>query len=390
MAFPKAPFQSIIADTTSKVFGVWQQWFDRVQFVLNAVTSSGRTVDRPTDNLYVGQQFFDTDLNQEVFWNGTAWFTSGNGSITIGSTTTGDPGTDASVVNVGTASNAILAFTIPAGVSGSPADYPYPNTGIPVSTGTAWTSSKNVPNGAIVGTTDAQTLSNKIISDDLTIQGNLGVGASPIYDVDVIGDINFTGTLRIAGNPGSSGQVPTSTGAGGMTWTAAGASALKYGSFYDTSTTQSASTTTDTYPVRLNTSPLSNGVSISNDSFGNPTKIVIANSGIYNIQYSIQFANNDTQLHDVNVWLRSNNETYVGDVIWSNSRYSITSSHGGTPGYTIAAINYVVYVSGGNFLQLVWQTTDLNVQMYSLAATGPTPHIPQTPCVIVTVTQAGI
>lgn len=39
-------------------------------------------------------------------------------TITIGTTTTGDPGTEASVVNSGTATNAILDFTIPQGPTG--------------------------------------------------------------------------------------------------------------------------------------------------------------------------------------------------------------------------------------------------------------------------------
>lgn len=39
----------------------------------------------------------------------------------------------------------------------------YPSEGIPVSTGTAWGTSKTAPNGDVVGTSDAQTLSNKTL-----------------------------------------------------------------------------------------------------------------------------------------------------------------------------------------------------------------------------------
>jgi hypothetical protein len=79
MAFPKAPFQSAISDGASKVFGIWQQWLDRVQLILNAVTNSGPTAGRPTSDLYVGQPYFDTDLGQQVIWNGTAWTFCGSG-----------------------------------------------------------------------------------------------------------------------------------------------------------------------------------------------------------------------------------------------------------------------------------------------------------------------
>lgn len=44
---------------------------------------------------------------------------AGPATITVGNTTTGDPGTIASVTNVGTNENAILNFTIPAGVQGA-------------------------------------------------------------------------------------------------------------------------------------------------------------------------------------------------------------------------------------------------------------------------------
>ena len=42
---------------------------------------------------------------------------TGPATITVGQTTTGNPGTNASVTNVGTNENAILNFTIPAGMT---------------------------------------------------------------------------------------------------------------------------------------------------------------------------------------------------------------------------------------------------------------------------------
>ena len=40
----------------------------------------------------------------------------------------------------------------------------YPGAGIPVSTGSAWGTSKTAPSGAIVGTTDSQSLTNKSVN----------------------------------------------------------------------------------------------------------------------------------------------------------------------------------------------------------------------------------
>lgn len=38
-----------------------------------AAVASGTTEQRPTENLVVGQQYFDTTLGVPVFWNGTEW-----------------------------------------------------------------------------------------------------------------------------------------------------------------------------------------------------------------------------------------------------------------------------------------------------------------------------
>ena len=348
MSFPKAPFQSIIADSTSKVFGVWQQWFDRTQAVLNAVTSSGRTIDRPTGNLYVGQQFFDTDLNQEVFWNGTTWTTSGNGSTTVGTTTTGAPGTDASVVNVGTPTSAVLDFTIPRGDTGA--------TG---------------PIGATGATGSAAT-----VNVGSTITGAPGTNSV----------VNNSGTSSAAvlnfiiprGNTGATGPQGPQGPAGPVSY-------ASYGSFYDT-TTQTAASTTTAYPILINTTAEAIDLSIQNDTSSNPTLITFAVAGVYNIQYSIQFTNSDTSIHNVNVWLRKNGTTSADDIAYSNSLYAITSKHGGINGQTIAAINYVLSLNAGDYLQLMWQTQSTQVYLETIAA-GTTPTTPVSPAIILTACQ---
>jgi len=346
MSFPKAPFQSIIADSTSKVFGVWQQWFDRTQAVLNAVTSSGRTIDRPTGNLYVGQQFFDTDLNQEVFWNGTTWTTSGNGSVTVGTTTTGAPGTDAAVVNVGTSTSAVLDFTIPAGATGA--------TG-----STGKTGANGLSSTVNVGTTITGAAgTNAVVT-------NSGTSSDAV--------LNF---IIPRGN----------TGAQGPMGPAGPVSYASYGSFYDTNASQTAANTTTAYPIKINTTAEAIDVSIANDLSGDPTLITFAVAGVYNIQYSLQFTNTDTQIRNVNVWLRKNDTGSTGDVAYSNSLYAITSKHGSINGQMIAAINYVLSLNAGDYLQLMWQPESTNVYIETISA-GTTPTTPVTPGVILTACQ---
>lgn len=75
MSFPKAPFQSTIQGATSLVSAVWQQWFDRVQGVLEFVTGATPSNARPSKNLFTGATNWDTDLNAPAWWNGQQWVT---------------------------------------------------------------------------------------------------------------------------------------------------------------------------------------------------------------------------------------------------------------------------------------------------------------------------
>ena len=100
--------------------------------------------------------------------------------------------------------------------------------------------------------------------------------------------------------------------------TAAFTDSTPYGAFQD-STDQTAASTTAGYAVKFNTTDFSNGVTVSNDS-----RLNVKSYGIYNVQFSLQFANTDTQIHDVDIWFRKNGT----DIANSNSRFSIPNPDG--------------------------------------------------------------
>ena len=81
----------------------------------------------------------------------------------------------------------------------------------------------------------------------------------------------------------------TLTGAGVLNNTATPTPTGYYGAFQD-NTTQTAVSANTAYAVKLNTTDLTNGVSVVNDGSGNPTRITLANTGIYNIQFSLQLS----------------------------------------------------------------------------------------------------
>ena len=154
---------------------------------------------------------------------------------------------------------------------------------------------------------------------------------------------------------------------------------IPYGAFQD-STDQTAASTTAAYAVTYNTTDYSNGITLSNSS-----RLNVTSPGVYNIQFSIQLANKDTQIQDVDVWFRKNGT----DVAASNSKFSVPNSHGGTDGHLIAALNFFIELVANDYIQLTWATTSTQVTIEQLPAqTSPTR--PTTPSVIVTMTYVSM
>ena len=135
-----------------------------------------------------------------------------------------------------------------------------------------------------------------------------------------------------------------------------------YGAF-QSGVDQTATANTATI-MTFNVTDYSNDVSMISSS-----KITVVNSGVYNLQWSGQFENVDTQLHDASVWIRVNG----ADVVGSNSLISVPNKHGGVNGHTIAAWNYFVQLNAGDYVELWWSTDDTQVSLqYYAAGTGPT------------------
>lgn len=151
-----------------------------------------------------------------------------------------------------------------------------------------------------------------------------------------------------------------------------------YGAFQD-DTTQTAVSANTAYPVKLNTTDLTNGVSVVNDGSGNPTRITLANTGIYNIQFSLQLEKTGGSGNFiVDIWVRKNGV----DIPGTTGKIVLTGSANASP--VVAAWNYVLDLTAGDYVQLMWSTTNNNAII--LAASAAPPH-PSVPSAILTVTQ---
>lgn len=110
--------------------------------------------------------------------------------------------------------------------------------------------------------------------------------------------------------------------------------------------------------------------------------IAVSYNGLYNYQFSVQFKNTDTQIHTAWVWLRINNV----DVPGTASKFDIISSHGGTPGYVIGAVNFYVDLVAGDTVEMWAAVNNVAVTFEAEAAqTSPFAH-PAIPSVVATLT----
>lgn len=132
--------------------------------------------------------------------------------------------------------------------------------------------------------------------------------------------------------------------------------------------------------MRFRTTDFANGVSVVSE-----TKLTVAQSGIYNLQWSAQFNNSDVQLHDVSVWLRQDGTGPGVDVVGSTGLISIPNSHGGLDGHTIAGWNYFVTLAAGDFVEIWWSTNNAAVSIQHIPA-QVAPVRPSTASIIATMT----
>jgi hypothetical protein len=176
---------------------------------------------------------------------------------------------------------------------------------------------------------------------------------------------------------GGTGVVTVSSTGGSLYNTATGS----YGSFYDTGSVLAASATA-VYSMSLSTTDVSNGVFVS-ASNGDVTRVKFTNAGVYNLQFSSQFSNTDNSNQDVVIWVRKNGS----DITDSSGVATVPPFKAGSNGQVIAAWNYYLSLSAGDFIQMCWHVEQANIITLETIAAGTSPTHPRTPSTILTATR---
>ena len=159
------------------------------------------------------------------------------------------------------------------------------------------------------------------------------------------------------------------TGAPSMT-------APSYGAFQNTADQTYAATNT-AYIVALNTTDYSNHVTLSSN------RLTTSVAGMYNLEFSFQLANTDSQLHEFAVWLRKNGT----DVAGTSSICSVTSSHGSVDGYAVMAANFYIQLAAGDYVELWSAVTNTALRLDAIPLQTTPYNRPLNPSSVVTLTQ---
>jgi hypothetical protein len=110
------------------------------------------------------------------------------------------------------------------------------------------------------------------------------------------------------------------------------------------------------------------------------SQIVVANTGIYNLQFSSQMDKSDAGVDYLHMWLRRNGTDITASA-------GIISLQGNAPAYMMAAWNYLLQLYSGDVIELYWASADVNMSIINeTAQTSPFAH-PAVQSTILTITQ---
>lgn len=150
---------------------------------------------------------------------------------------------------------------------------------------------------------------------------------------------------------------------------------------------QTAAAVDTPYAVKFRLADADNhGVRVVSDS-----KITVEYPGVYTFVFMLQLTNNDSQIHDVNIWLRKNNAGAAGDLPMTDSKISVVESHGGVPGNVNGGLCHTLQLAKDDYIELIWATNNTNIFLNSTPAiTSPysRPGSPSAGCTVCQIAAA--
>ena len=139
--------------------------------------------------------------------------------------------------------------------------------------------------------------------------------------------------------------------------------------FYDTAKqTAFASTAT---PVKFNFKQIANKISIANNTANNPTRIVVLEAGIFQVNYHLQFIKSDAGADEIIVWFRKNSAA----IAYTNNTYIIQ----GSGIKNTINNNFLLELDANDYIELFFSVKNVNTALQGTTSTTATPSRPATP-----------
>lgn len=236
-----------------------------------------------------------------------------------------------------------------------------------------------VQTGANVQTNTSDFVNETIQAAPATARTSLGLGTMAVQNANAVaitGGSAAVSTLKTLGLTGylygnNTNAVTASTTIPYSVITGGPANNPGYYGAFHSEATQTAALINTGYPMTFSNTDLSNGVSLSSGS-----RIVCTNAGTYNFAFSAQLDSVTGSSQNIVIWARINGT----NVPYSASTIAVQ----GTSAETIAAWNFFLTLTAGQYFELVWAVTNTDVKIVASASTAIHPGIPS---VILTVNQ---
>lgn len=231
--------------------------------------------------------------------------------------------------------------------------------------------------GSLLVSGSTTQIGNNSLLGNTFLSGSLDVSGSTNFHnhtITMTGSMYTSGSQVITGSLDINGNINI---ASGSEFYLAGNKLFNYGQFSDT-TTQSGSANT-AYSMKFNTTDVAHEVSIVSGS-----RITVANTGLYNLQFSAQLDNSANTNELVDIWFAVTGSNVAN----SNTQLAINKAQAGNYGKIVAAWNIMLPLSASNYVEIKWSATNSTITLSSVG-TQTNPNRPAIPSVIATLTQIG-
>lgn len=134
--------------------------------------------------------------------------------------------------------------------------------------------------------------------------------------------------------------------------------------FYDTGD-QALGTINVAQPIRFNQTYLDNAIAINGAT---TSEITVEHGGVYNFQVTALARSSSGSTKTVWLWIKRNGT----DIGYTTKEYVVS----GAGKELEIAWDFMIDVQGGQYIQMMWTSNDIDISLDATAATSPHPGIP--------------